>query len=432
MTENKGNELELGDLSPYPLHDVVAHFVSRSFSALTNTLEVNSEDTVHNLELMRVLNTIFVNATKVLMLFRWNNIYPQSSDICNYLMATRAQAKFIQDYLTNMLRLYNSEMDRLKTPMYDVMGAIDVIVGRGYSRLPLMIYPPLAIPKYEKDPQGMLNLIKDKLITYLTSQTLPMHSRVTFENGVAKIHVPNQYNLYLSYTDFDKEPKVSKIDILLHGFMKLEEGVKYADKRGVSFIDPSVVQDMINAINKILETTQSHGFDLVNKTMYSFCVAFEMQRLVIEAKRIRSQIQGFNRAQNRLSLVIFKTQTVITITKELSALPIELDGEKIGDAFGKSIDHIIEECKIRIANSFLRSIAHEMPNSTISIDDRIPVLHYEGTEIYIDKWSGNYVVRNYPELSAALNEGNVPYVVQELDKIRKNEVFLNQSFTEPW
>lgn len=424
----KMTELVLGDIEPYPLQDMLRHFLSRSFALLQTILDLESS----NEDLMNTLNTIYINAAKILVIYRWNKKYPNSANLCNYLINSQKQQTFITDYLTSMHRLYNSDMDKMKTPMFDVVGAIDMVVGRGYSRLPLMIYPPLAEPKYGKDPKPMLDLIKDKLIAYLTAQTLPNHSKVSFEDGVAKIHVPNQYNLYLSFTNFDSAPKVANIEILLKGFLNLHKDIKYADKRGVSFVDQAVIQKVIRTINEILEKYPDHAFMKVNKVMHQFCVAFEMQRLITETQRIRLQKNAFYPAQNKLLLVIFKTQTEIAITKEEDSLPILLNGEKVGDAFGRSIDEIIEECKILRANAVLRSLSHEFPNSTVTITDNLPVLNYEDAQIYIDKWMGNYVIRGNPELTQALNENNFSYVASELARIRKNKVLADVSFTEPW
>ena len=427
----------MSDEPPYPLRDMLSHFVSRSFNLLQTRLEEFSENNGPNI--MRMLNTIYINAAKVLILFRFDKTFANSEGISNYVRAYGAYNSYIERYIFDLYRLYNTKMDELRSPMYDVIGAIDIVVGRGYSRLPFCIYPYLLLPHFEGDVSKMIENLHLKLIAFFTSQNLPSGAKVDFKDGLAIVTVKNNYRVSLSFVDFEKPPVCTDFELLLENFMQGSEEITYAYKRNVYFVNPSVKASVIKAVTDILQKTEKDSYVAVHRLLHSICLVFDFQRLMSEARKLATTIGvalwPYDNVPNsclRIIKVFSSRTSSFSIVRTTDSLSMYVDDNRIGDAFGKSFDDIMARMRRYYAQSFLSSLPFNKNEYKIDTTGDFPKLNYLGVSIYVDKWTGLFRVLNHSELDPYIN--NVNYLPKFIQKVKKlTEVTTKTiSFVEEW
>ena len=422
---------------PYPLRDMLSHFISRSFNLLQTRLEEYSENNGPNI--MRMLNTIYINAAKVLILFRFNKEFANSENITNYVRAYNAYNDYITRYITDLYRLYNIKMDQLKSPMYDVMGAIDIVVGHGYSRLPFRIFPYLLLPHFEGDTTKMIENLHLKLIAFFTSQNLPRGAKVDFKDGLAIVTLENNYRVSFSFVDFKKPPVCTDFEILLPNFVQGSEEITYAYKRNVYFVNPAVKMSVVNSVTEILSKTKKDAYAAVHRLLHSICLVFEFQKLTSEARKLSTVIGvallPYDNVPNsclRIIKVFGNRTSSFDIIRTTDSLSIFVNENRIGDAFGKSFDEIMSIMRRYYAQNFLSSLPFNKNEYTIDTSGDFPKLLYQGVAIYVDKWTGLFRVLNHPELDPYIN--NVNYLHKFTKKVKKLAEITtkNISFVEEW
>lgn len=415
-----------GRREPQSLRGLLQHLISRSFNTLSTTIEGDA-GLAQKDSLMTALYQIYIITTKTLITFRYNDNYKDSDKIVQYLTSYDNYNNYIDKFIQDLFGLYNREMDQLKTPMYDVRCAIDMVVGGGKSRLPLSIYPMLAEPQCPADPTHLIDLVSDRLLAYLSGQNLPPKIKVNFENGMAVLTMENKYALYISYTDFDKPPVVCNFKILLPGYVSQEECKTLSYKRGVSVVYTQTIPKITAEITRIIESAKDDPFIRADRALNTYCNMFEFTRLHMESIAMATLYLLSTEFRGPVLVMRFWNSVLeIRITK--TSLVAFLNGQHLYEIpVGRKLEDIVADCKISIAESELHHLQAELKGSTIVHVRGIPTLRYHTADIQVDKNDRRRLfVVGRPDLTPLLEKKSLfeRKISQEISTAKRMEASL--------
>ena len=412
---------------------MVQHFVSNSFRVLHYTLEEEGEEN-NGPNLMSVLNAIYINAAKVLIMFRFNKNYPSSDKVVNYLNAYKKLNEFIQSYTWQMNLLYNTKIDSLRNPMYDVLGAIDVVVGRGISRLPLKIYPKLTEPHFDGDQDKMVEAISMKLIAFFTTQNVPHGIKIDVKDGIAVVTNPKQYRISFSYSKSEETPVCCGVDILLPYVIKGNTMTRFDEKKQSIFVIPYSDFKMKEIISGILNSNEHDKFMKVHEKACYFVKVFEFNKLCTEASTVASRYISVKLDIGCIRTVFWQIiPTMFDIVLDKRDIILVYEGKRIDCVSGRSYDDILAECMRIRASARLKTILPYIKGGVIKEINTLPVIRLSGITIYIDKYTGKLMVKEDPKLADELiNRESIQNLVRRLNVKQECKIKYDESFTEEW
>ena len=422
------------DREPYSLREMIQHFVSHSFNDLRNTLEEQIDDN-NGPNLMSVLNAIYINAAKVLIMFKFNKNYPNSDKVVNYLNAYKKINEFIRNYTWQLTTLYNTKLDSLRNPMYDVLGAVDTIVGQGVSRLPLSIFPKLAEPHFDGNQDKMVEAISMKLIAFFTTQIVPHGIRIDVKDGVAVVTYLNQYKISFTFNSSDDTPVCCGVDILLPYVIKGNAMARYDEKKQGIFVIPNTDLKMKEILTGILKSDEHDKFMKVHEKACYFVKVFEFDKLCTEASSI-AQSRGISVSWGPgiIRTVFWKIiPTVFDIVLDKHDIILVYENKRIDCVSGRSYEEILAECMRIRASARLKTFLQQIGGGVIKEINSLPVILLSGITIYIDKYTGKYMVKEDPKLADEFTDiEKIQNLVRHLNVKQECKMKHEESFTEDW
>lgn len=410
---------------PVPLSELLKKYISHSYNELYKLLDENSGEESQKRALMRVLNLVYILGSKLHMAIGFDMKFPRSSELISYLYDSWTYESYLDIYakqLYDLSYLINETMP----PLYDVEGAIDLLIDNCRCRLPLEIYPKLAEPQFSQDPRPFYFLLKNIIRSKLLSVRVPNHIQIKFNRGRIILLVPERYKLYLSVSKVDGPFVAAKLIFLLPNFTHENSSLKRfrpdLRKQAVAFLDMQLngkdlrttyiifqetIAKIISTLNKIFSEDKD-PIIAADKLLLNFVYLFDFQRLIIEAKRIRNTratpLQVSELYGRTVRFFFWKSyfDITLTVTSGVCSLPIKLEGNRIGDAFGKQFDMILGDCMRRVSIQMLKDLQIQV-GGELNTDELVPKLKICLVEVYIDRGSFQYTVKGRNDLNYWLN-----------------------------
>lgn len=404
---------------PVPLSRLLHLYASRSYNELDKLLDENSGDELQKNSLMRKLSMLYVLGVKLRMTIQFNEKFPNSKELFEYLHNSSYYAQYLNSF-ANILFYLHADIQRNLTSMYDVPGAIDLILGDCKSRLPMAIFPKK--PSFENDPKPFLRLTSNSLKTKLLTVRLPNAFNVKFRSGRVALTLKNRYRLVLSINKRDGPFVCSELDFLLPDFYTLESESEFDLRRiygmGVNLnfktiIFPSMVKRIVKKINLIFEENDD-AFMKIDELLSSVILGFQFQRIVNEGKRIEGLRLKTAQSKDPRKIRYSLWNSLLEIFLSKNAIFCSFEGHNIGDVTNKRFTDIVGECKRRAAISRLSYLQTEL-NGTIH-EGSVPFLRVSNVDIYLRSFDGKLYVNDNSELTNLLNSRLYRRFLREVSK----------------
>lgn len=439
--------------APIPLSRIIQRFASFSYNEIEKLLDENSGEEAQKRALMRTLNSIFTLGIRLHVAIKFDITFGSSKDVFMFLH----NSSFYYDYLKLFAdNLYHHQqfLAANMVNMYDIRGAIDLLIDNCHSRLPRSIFPK---PKqlFTQDPKKFYSLLRDILKSKLLTTRVPTHFQVSFNRGRVILRAPNKYKLYLTITSKSGPFVASKIVYLIPGFSSVTEHVlhdypiyRWYQSQNIFnplhiraflangydifhnfFIKPSTIANTLAKINELLQQYEDSLYevdDFIQKTIE----LLHFRRLYVEALRLTLIQPNLIHIQPRGVTGAFGVSfwdgdsffdiAITTVCK------IFLHGKiDIGNAFGLNFSQILGICQRRIALMKLHSLQSHI-GGTLNEDLKVPVLHLGIFDIIVESANGRFRVVDNPELDKyLLRTSTYPDFLKTISKMCSEETHSN-------
>ncbi|KAH0789949.1 mediator of RNA polymerase II transcription subunit 14-like [Histomonas meleagridis] len=394
--------------APVYLANLIHLYASRSYNELDKLLDEGSGEESQKRSLMRKLNMIYVIGTKLTMAIRFNEKFPNSKELFEYLNNSSFYEQYLRIFADNLYFQHYNIQNTL-TSMYDVTGAIDLLIGDCTSRLPLSIFPNG--PKFDQDPKPFFRLINDILKSKLLTVRLPPSFLVRFRRGRIILTSPNRYKLTVSITSRDGPFVASTLDFLLPNFRPIKPGIDVLTQMYNGGINPhfnvlilyDTIRRIIIKINEIFSDNED-PFYVIDSFLLRVILNFEFQRIISEAKRVRYEVttrKEEGQSPRRMKFFFWNSHFEIFLTQ--NSVNCSFEGYNIGEVTHKSFSEIFGECKRRAALNNLTNLQTQLKGDVH--DAIMPFLRVDGVDVFVKSSSRNmpmFFVRDREDLTRLL------------------------------
>ena len=335
-----------------------------------------------------------------------------------------------------MLYQHHNYLQENITSMYDVRGAIDLVIGDCQSRLPLSIFPK---PSYKQSPPYYFKLIRNILKSKLITTRVPTVYQVKFNRGRVILTVPNKYKLFLSIKAKDGPFVATKLDFIMPKFYS-HKGVvadiliKGIDASRKFFISTASVTRILEKVNDLIIKHEDSLYEVdsfINHTI----LLFDYQRIYIEAVRLYRafaqtynflgiQIRFLRSDLRRIQISFWHSYFELELTS--TGITIYFEGStSIGDASGMSFTDILGLCERRLALIKLHTLQSNI-EGTLHDEAKVPYLRVSLYNVIVENINGNYHVIDHPELDPyLLNSSTYDEFVKIASNKQNEEIALN-------
>ncbi|OHT07928.1 hypothetical protein TRFO_05044 [Tritrichomonas foetus] len=404
---------------PIELANLVHRFASFSFNELEKLLDESSGEEAQKRSLMRNLHMIYTLGVKVHMAVMFDMKYRNSKELFVYLH----NSSFYEQYLDQFAALLFEHRRYLEDnilSMYDIRGAIDLLLDNCHSRLPRSIFPKP--PSFTQDPRPYYRMINDLLKSKLLTTRVPTQFQVRFNRGRVILSIPDKYKLFLSIKTQNGPFVASKLLYTMPRFTMINEISDHSlvlqrvennnirmrfdtsssllqrgfDIYSKFIISQAAANAVLNGVNHIISKNEDSLYDVDAFIQKSICV-FEFQRLYIEARRLEiatSRSIHFE-SMNCFNFKFWDTSFQLMLNR--NGISIFFEGNNIGEAIGMSFDHILGMCKRRCSLRLL-SLLQTSIEGVIHDDTKVPHLKVALCTIIVEPFNGRYHVNEHPEL----------------------------------
>lgn len=390
---------------PVLLSDLVARLASRCFGFLNKVLYSNPGSEGQKIELMKILHMIYVSASKVLILIRYNRKFPNSESVVRYTkfahQLDEAWGVFSYDWFMFTTSLPRDEIE----PMYDICNAIDILTGSYPTRLPLSIFPKQLKPRFNQSSEFYFHLIEDDVRAQLASLTVPSAITCSFVNGTALIKSKDRYTLHVTVSENNGPLVISGLDINLPGFYVIKPGqIPHILRRKYFLITQQTIQAMIQRLQVVLTNGRGSGMLKVDAAMDRMCNIFLFQKMVADAKEMeRLGLIRVNARFGRQSyFVVPFWDTTLAVILQKNSIVAYIGVRNIGDADSLSFDELLSKAKRLYALQKLKE-ENQVFNGEL-IDDPVPKIRVHGIEICHDRVFGQQVIDGDARLTEMMKD----------------------------
>ena len=395
---------------PIFLKNLAHRFASFSFNELEKLLDESSGDESQKRSLMRKLYMIYTWATKIFLATVFDSKYPNSKELFLYLHNNSFYEQYLSKFADEMFHLRYYIQSNLAA-MYDIRGAIDLLLDDCNCRLPKCIFPKP--PAFNKDPRPYFKFLNSILKSKLLTTRVPPHFKVRFNRGRVILLSPNKYKLFLSIQKQDGPFVASKINFLLPNFVNMSVNGKFSYpienmfNRGVDLRNKFVIWDhtnvsIIHAINQIILKSKDSLYE-VDSFILRVINIFEYQRLYFEAQRLANAPGIFIPLETRRSYFTFRFwQSALVIALTPTGIPIMYEGNNVGEASGLTFSQVVGICKRKYALSRLHLLQNSIEGEMVNETGKVPYLKKALCKIIVEPINGLYSVVDRPELDPLL------------------------------
>jgi len=370
-----------------PFRKMISMLCSKCFGMINQIIDEQPGTITQKEELQQLLYHIHLLVAKTLITYRFNQKYSELSQVMEYLSSTSAYEDYLVDFGLSLAKAYYLGVNTLRTPYYDVPAAIDLLVGRGLSRLPLSLFPFEEQNKEIMDKNRFLKFCEDILKFYMTNCTIPEGIILSFSSGCAIIENPQKYRLKVSLSEIDSPIEVAELVFLIPQFRLYDLETIQTHELGDIYIYQETLSEIKNHINIVFQQKQHDDFIKVNDILISFCILFDLQRIKREASNYQSILSTTLDVVSR-SIFIKYWENEIKIIHKGTTLETYYGNENQGNSYGKSFDTIIFEFRKWYSNKELAKIQKEIGWDLKTDPSGAPILEFGSSRIYINKFSG--------------------------------------------
>jgi hypothetical protein len=356
---------------------------------------------------------IYVLGTKVRMAVIFDDKYKHSQELITYVEHSLVYERALEQFADHLFFLRESLSEQMLA-MFDIEGAVDLLLGDCTTRFPLSIFRKEK--KFSGNPDRFFQLVQNILKVKLMSVQLPPNSRIRLNQGRAILTVANCYRLYLSIIDPDGPFIASKLTFLLPSFIVVRDDsharelmcTQGRDLRFNQIILQRSVFTLLASVNRLLE---NGTFQAVDQLLQRTIALFDFRRLCLEARRIaRSSTResvDFRCRAPKLQQVIceFWQSPDEALMLSLHGLSIDviIKDQVVGNARGRKLEDILAECMREAAIRRLKMLQERLKidgaeRCVLFEEGEIPRLELYGEKIVCAAYGGMFVIVGKPKL----------------------------------
>jgi hypothetical protein len=419
-----------------PIAELLGKFISHSFNEIFKLLEEDSGSDTQNRSLMRILHAIYVLGTKLRMTILFDDKYRHSQELLAYLQdSSQYDAGLVQfaDELFNLWQQLNEQI----LVMFDIEGAIDLLVGNCKTRFPASIFPKR--PKFSGDPAPFFALTHNILKVKLMSAELPANSRVRLNRGRVILTIPDSYRLYFSVHEPNGPFVASRLAFLLPSTVVASDlrdslsvmRTKGRDLRVNQVLFQRNIRRTLAHVNSLF--AQNAPLLEVDRLLQRVIALFEFTRLFREGRRIwRAATAGSvdfrcrKLANGPLCCEFWQSpDESFRIVLRQAAIDVVARDQVLGSARGRPLEEILEDCMRRAAVRRLKSLQERLESDgaqgcEICTEADIPFLAVYGEKIVCIADGGGFAIAGRPGAFPASLAGFVR-TLKLADEIRTHE-----------
>ena len=428
----------MSDLSqPIYLANLVHRFASFSFNEIEKLLDENSGEDSQKRSLMRNLNEIYTLGTKIHMAIMFDTKYRHSKELFMYLHNSSFYEQYL-DRFAQILFQHRAYLQENLASMYDVRGAIDLILDNCRSRLPLSIFPKP--PLYVENPSYYFKLIRSILKSKLLTTRVPAIYQVKFSRGRVILTAPNQYKLFLSIKTKDGPFVATKLNFIIPEFYTHKGFVTDILMKGVDasqkyIIHTASVAKILDKVNELMQKHEDSLFE-IDSFLQRTILLFDYQRICVEVFRLcRSFVLQYNTygirfkffsAEYNNRIRIFFWKSFFDLQPTPTGITIYFEGStSIGDASGMRFTDILGLCERRLALIKLHTLQSNI-EGTLHDEGKVPYLHVALYNVIVENINGLYHVVDHPEYDyLLLNSSTYEEFLKIVSKKHNEEIALN-------
>lgn len=420
------------DLSrPIYLSNLLHRFASFSFNEIEKLLDENSGEESQKRSLMRNLHEIYTLGTKIHMAIMFDSKYRHSKELFMYLHNSYFYEQYL-DRFAQTLYQHRAYLQENLVSMYDIRGAIDLILTDCRSTLPLSIFPKP--PLYTQNPSHYYKIIRNILKSKLITTRVPPTYKVKFNRGRVILTIPNKYKLFLSIKTKDGPFVATKLEFILPEFYTHKGNVNDILMKGIDSTQKSIIftqsiSKILEKVNEIIKKREDSLFE-VDSFIKQTILLFEYQRIYVEGFRLMQnkflgiQIKFYSKDYRRFR--VFFWQSFFDLQLSSNNIIIFFEGStSIGDATGMHFTDILGLCQRRLALIKLHTLQSNI-EGTLHEEAKVPYLRVALCNVVVGNLNGFYHVVDHPEYDPLLyNSSTYEEFVKIVSKKHNEEIALN-------
>jgi hypothetical protein len=419
-----------------PVSELLGKFISHSFNEIFKLLDEDAGSDTQKRSLMRVLHAIYVLGTKLRMCVLFDEKYQHSQRLLAYLHDSGQYDLGLVQFADELFHLWERLNERILV-MFDVEGAIDLLVGDCKSRFPASIFPKR--PKFAGDPAPFFALTHNILKVKLMSAELPANSRVRLNRGRVILTIPKAYRLYFSIQQPTGPFVASKLAFIVPSVIVARDGgdalavmrTKGSDLRTNQVLFQWSVARVLANVNAMF--AENAPLLEIDRLLQRVITLFEFCRLYREGMRIgRSattesvDFRCRTLRKEQLCCQFWQSpEEVFIISLRQAAIEIVSGDQVLGSARGRALEEILEDCMRRAAVVRLKKLQDWLERDgakgcTLCSEADIPFLELYGEKIVCLAHGGAFAIQGRP---GAFPERLTGFVrtLKLADEIRKRE-----------